>query len=569
MVTMYEIPTTTEDAKMLKLLNEKKSARDFQFRKHEDWNDNYSLYRNKVKMNRLTQRQAVNIPLMKETIKTLLSKVDDPPTVKFEELSGDDMKQIIYQEMWDSFFKEEHLEWKDILDKKNVFLYGLSTKSLNLKPGGIALEIEDVYDVIFDPLMRPLEIETARFIIRQNIFRPLRDVLADKRYDEKGKEALKHWTLSDKGIVQSGKNKQEWERRQERLKTMGVQNQEFALFAGGDVIVGLTEHFTQIWNLATQSFERRVIVYADDSIELLDKPLKELVGIEEWPFEVWYEDPETNDVYPDGIADLVRTPNKVLNVWFSQLIENRTLQNFQMHWFDSTQQGYQPQTYEPGPGRMLPAPGDPNKTILPVQVNGLDETFNAMDYLTSVVERGTGATALEKGQSEQNAQTLGEVQILVGKATERAKTMSKFYKGSWERIARKWDMMMQNNSFPRVTLYKTGQSGKLYPKVVYSSDWKSKAGYRATVASSSEQEADEIKNIQKFSMVMQQFPTNVALKKIFQQRELQLLDLSPQELKEVQDAEDSNTEVAVQQNQQQNQGQSLTSDIQDSLVQLI
>jgi len=226
-----------------------------------------------------------------------------------------------------------------------------------------------------------------------------------------------------------------------------------------------------------------------------------------------------------------------LNIWFSQQVENRTLQNFQMHWFDATSQGYTPQTYEPGPGRMLPAPGDPNKTIMPVAINGLDETFKAMDYLVNMVERGTGATAIEKGEPEQGAQTLGEVQILAGRAAERSKTMAKFYKASWYRTAKKWDAMMQANRWPKETLYKTGPDGKIYDKVVYDKDWKSKSGYEPSVESSSEQDSDAITTIQKFGFVIQQFPQNMALKQILQTRELKLLDLTPAELEMVRKAE--------------------------------
>jgi len=540
------MPTTD---KLTKLLNEKKSAREFQLRKHVDWNDNYELYRNKVKTNRLTQRQTVNIPLMKETIKTLLSKVDDAPQVEWKELSGDGMKEIIYQQIWDDNFRGENLALKDILDKKNVFLYGLSTKKLNLKKNGVCIDIMDVFDIVFDPLTKPLDVETARFVIHQNIFRPLREILVDDRYSTKGKEELKIWLASDKGVIQSGKNKEEYEKSVERLRSMGLQHEKFALFAGGDVIVNLTEQYTNLWNTKTQEFERHVVVYADDTIELMDELLVDLIGVNEWPFETWSEDPETNDIYPDGVADLIRTPNKIINIWFSQLVENRTLQNFQMHWFDATQQGYTPQTYEPGPGRMLPAPGDPSRTIMPVAVNGLDETLTSIDFLTNIVERGTGATALEKGQPENGAQTLGEVQILVGKATERSKTMAKFYHESWYRLCKKWDAMMQANSFPKFNLYKTGQDGTMYEKVVYNSEWKSKAGYEPTVASSSEQESDEIKSIQKFATVQQQFPNNGALRKIFQQRELKLLDLSAAELKEVQEEETKMMELQKQQMQ--------------------
>ena len=69
---------------MMKLKAEGTSASELQNRKHKDWDDNYELYRNKVKTNRLTQRQAVNIPLMKETVKTQLSAIDDPPEVEFD-----------------------------------------------------------------------------------------------------------------------------------------------------------------------------------------------------------------------------------------------------------------------------------------------------------------------------------------------------------------------------------------------------------------------------------------------------------------------------------------------------
>ncbi|NCN28251.1 hypothetical protein GW915_11830, partial [bacterium] len=63
----------------------RQSAFDFQKRRHDDWLENYQLYRDKVVINRLTQRQSVNVPLMKETIKTLLARIDDAPDVFFDD----------------------------------------------------------------------------------------------------------------------------------------------------------------------------------------------------------------------------------------------------------------------------------------------------------------------------------------------------------------------------------------------------------------------------------------------------------------------------------------------------
>lgn len=536
------------DEKMMKLKRERDAAREHQERRHQDWNESYELYRNKVRTNRLTQRQAVNLPLMKETIKTILSKIDDPPQVDWKERSSDEMKEIIFQELWNQQFKDQKMEWVDVLDKKNVLLYGISSKFLSPNEKGIDVSVLDVYDVVFDPLTDPLDIETARFIIRQNIFRSLREILADERYSTKGKEALKIWSLSPEGIMQSGDNKEEWEKKMERARAMGVDHAEFAHFAGGDVVVNLTEHYTLEWN--GKEFEKHVVVYADQWCELLDEKLVDLIGVDSYPFVVWFEDPETNDIYPDGVADLVRTPNKIINVWYSQLIENRTLRNFQMHWYDATNQNYTPQTYEPGPGRMLPAPGKPNDTIMPVDISGLDETLTAIDFVTKIIERGSGAVAIEKGVGEGGQQTLGEVEILVGKARERTVSMQKFYRGSWYELAKKWADLMHANPPKKMSLYRTGASGKLYEKVVYPSDWKSKAGYEPVVSSTSEQEQNDVKTVSKFMAVMQQFPNNTELRKIAQQRQLELLDFTPDELKRVLDEEKRMAQMAETQMEQ-------------------
>lgn len=517
---------------------EKKAAIEVQKRKYQDWDDNQELYRNKVKTNRLTQRQAVNIPLMKETVKTLLSRIDNPSILEWKELGGSLLKQLNYQEIWNEMGRRNKLEIIDVLDKKNVLLYGLSTKKLNIGKNGVDVSVLDIYDILLDPMMNAWDLETSRFIIHQNIFRPVRDILADPRYTEAGKNDLKIWADSAPGLTQGEVNREQFEHKMERLRAMGLSSDKFAYFAGGDRLVNLTEHYTKIWDEKHERFERRVIVYADDCIELLNEKLVDLIGVDFWPFVTWSEDPETNDIYPDSIADLVRTPNKVLNIWFSQLIENRTLKNFQMHWF-LPMSNYSAQTYTPGPGVMLPAPpgDDINKVIKPVEVSGLDDTLQAINAVTQIVERGSGATAIEKGQPESGTQTLGEVQILVGKANERAVGMAKFYRLAWEELAWKWDKMMQANPPKVFTLWKVGRSGKIYEKTLAPSDWKSDKGYVGIVRSTSEQETESVKGIQKFQLLLKEFPENPALKRIAQKRMLEFADVTPDELKQVEDAE--------------------------------
>jgi hypothetical protein len=562
------------DEEMTRLLTEKKSAAELQERKHDDWNDNYELYRNKVRTNRLTQRQAVNIPLMKETIKTLLSKIDDPPEVDWKENSGDEVKELYYQEVWNQQSIDNKMELIDILDKKNVLLYGLSTKKLNIYDAGVSVDVLDTFDILHDPLMKPGEVESARYIVHHNILRNVRDILADPKYDKKGKDELRIWADSPPGITQTAMNREEWEKKMDRMRAMGISHSDFGFFAGGDRLINLTEHFTRRWNPKKEEFERRVVVYAEDTIVLMDELLMDAIGMDEWPFVVWNEDPETNDVYPDAVADLIRTPNKVINIWYSQLVENRSLKNFQMHWY-SPIDGYTPTTYTPGPGAMLPAPpGDNiNNVLKPVEINGLDDTLDAIGAITNIVERGTGATAIDKGQGEGSTQTLGEVEILVGKSQERAISMTKFYRMAWTELAIKWDKLMHANAPKFLELSKEAASGKIYWKKVYKSDWLSKDGYKPIVRSSSETEQANLQSMQKWMAIMAQDPTNPALREIGMGRQVDLLDVTPEERKQIEEGSKQQQEATVQAQaagpQQVNpEEQQLQAGIQDKLAQL-
>ncbi len=535
---MYDITTgqwqTTDILEKLKA--EKHSANELQMRKHPDWVDNYDLYRGKVKTNRLTQRQAVCVPLMKETIKTLLSSNDESPGIEWKELGGDEDKEILYQEIWDMNAKQNKLELVDILDKKNVMMYGIGSRKLNICDTGIRIDSLDPYDIVFDPLMSVGQIETARFVVHQNIFKSVREILASDRYDKAGKDSLMIWINSPIGMTHSDEDKKKWEEKMKRLKDMGVDNKDFPLFAGGDRIISITEHFTNVWK--DGKWQRRVMTYADDSVLLSNVSLMDAIGVDFWPFVVWVEDPESTDIYSDSIGDLVRVPNKIINIWVSQMMENRTLKNFQMHWFLPSG-NYTPQTYTPGPGVMLPAPpgDDINKVIKPVEISGLDDTLASIDWLRGMVERGTGATSLEKGQPEKGVQTLGEVQVLVGKAKERSIGMRKFYTIAYYELCTKWGKMLDANKPKILTLYKTSQSGKMYQKKIFAADWESKDGYEPMVSSTSEQEQNEIKSIQKWQFIIQGHPNNNALKRISLKRELELLDLSPDELKQVESDE--------------------------------
>src|ERR1044071_8578486 len=84
----------------------------FQERRHPQWTENYQLYRDTVIINRLTQRQSINIPLMKGTIKTILANTDEFPAIEYEEQDNQKDKEIVFNELWQDFVVKDKLELK-------------------------------------------------------------------------------------------------------------------------------------------------------------------------------------------------------------------------------------------------------------------------------------------------------------------------------------------------------------------------------------------------------------------------------------------------------------------------
>jgi len=213
------------------------------------------------------------------------------------------------------------------------------------------------------------------------------------------------------------------------------------------------------------------------------------------------EDVETQDFWSDGPADLVRTPNKVLNVWFSQMIENRTLKNFQMQWYDSTARIMFLKLMNRS-GKDVASSRESKETIMPVAISGLEDTLAQIDFLIKLVERGTSATAIEKGVSEKKQITASEVDTLLGQSLEKAVSMAKHYKRSWEELAMKWYRINEANTSDSKSrkLYKVSGKGNIWPREVYGRDWKSKVGYKAISQSTSEQNRKTQRDYKNYSL---------------------------------------------------------------------
>jgi hypothetical protein len=221
-------------------------------------------------------------------------------------------------------------------------------------------------------------------------------------------------------------------------------------------------------------------------------------------------------------------------------VENRTLRNFGMHFFDSTaNENWSPQGWTPEPWGFYPLPGRPEDILKQVEIPELDNAMEEMDYIKQLVQGATAATAVKQGQSDKGEQTLGEVQLTTAAANERITSISKFYMLAQREFGWKWAQLMIANAdkLDEIKVYKKSFKGNYFKKVIKSKDWKTNEGYTCRVVSSAEREQDDIKTLQKFQAVASQFQGNAAMGRIYQEKMLDFLGLTPDQQSEVMNAQ--------------------------------
>lgn len=523
------------------LNNNKEEGYNYRERREEDWRENYTLYRDKVTINRLTQRQSVNLPLMKQTIKTLLKDVDDMPVLYFENLDNDKEAEAFKNEYWKYTEEINNLELQDIVDKRQVFLFGRSFDQWQIVDGRVKVTVIDPQDILLSRYVNPFDIHSSRYLIHTHIFVPLSTLESNPDYDQSRVAELKKWYETELGLLKVEDNKESLTEKNKKLADMGVSDIENPVL--GETIVELSLHFVY---REENDEEEQIYLYveADGQQILMKKKLEEVIGVtkdnyfrKHFPYISWADDLERQDLWSDGIADMVRTPNKVLNAWFSQLVENRTLRNLNMNVYDTTaSETFQPQTFEPRAWGWYGVPGKPSEIYQQMQVADLSDSLDEMTFVNQMVEKATGATPTQQGMQTERQVTLGEVQLALGEAKERVKGMSKFYTPAWKQRGEMFIKLLEAGAdkLEAVKIYKKGRnSNDIYTREIDPEDWKSKSGYRCRVWSQDEKQAQDTASLSKLNAVKVNMPMNPKLNEIFQRKLLEFADLTPDEVNEV------------------------------------
>lgn len=518
--------------------------------RHADWTTNYTLYRDKVLINRITQRQSVNIPLMKYIIKTNIKEVDDLVDIYFRSNSNNKQKEIYLNAAWSDVVKDQKLEVRDIVDKKNVMLYGRSTSDWNIENGKVVFGLDDIFDMVFSRYTDPTNIDgTCRSMHQLHVYTPLSKIQNDKRYAKHKEDVdkLVQYFATEQGLIESEENTQEAIDKNERARQMGDVNVNDPKF--GETIVEINRHWIRLWD---DEYDEPCIYYQEtaNGFVLLSERQEDVIGKTRdnyWRSHFikssWADDVERGDINSDGLADTIRPINVVANAWFSQDVENRTLRNYNMH-YHLTMDGFTPQAYVPRPWGWyeLPVASDDKRSIndlfKAVEVPALSDTLPAIQWAIGVAEKAGAASSNQAGQVNQNQVTLGEVELTLAEGKDRVKSMSKFYFPAWEERATKFLKLIEaaGSLIKSKKLYKKSYKGNMFGKEIGPNDWYDEDGYTIEITSKSESRRKALENITILNAVKAAMPLNAPLQDIYEEKMINLVDdITPEQFKQVMD----------------------------------
>lgn len=544
-----------ENLELTMLNNNKRTGFNYREPRHEPWREIYELYNDKVTINRLTQRQSVDVPLMKTTLRTLLKDIDDMPVIQFENLNNDKQAEVFQNEYWDKTLKDNNAEIQDVVDKKQDFFFGRTFDSWQIEDGRIIFDIEDPEDILVDRYVNPYNLNSSRFLIHTHIFKPLSSLKRNKEYDQKEVAKLEEFFKSKLGIIKAKDNENSLQEKNKKLAEMGITDMDDPVL--GETYVELTMHDVfrdkgTKWkdNIDGKEYtteEDQIIhfVEAEEQTTLMKKPQEKIIGVtkDHWwrnhyRYHSWGDDVDKQYFWTGGMGDIVLVPNKVLNTFFSQEVERRTLSNFGMHYYDASikAEGFMPNTFNPVPWGWYPVPGKPTDVLMKVDMGGEPGTVEYNEYITQFVEKATGATPGMQGVNPPSGTPLGTTQIVEAEAKARTQGMSKFYTHVWEQRAMTFLKLIEAapDKIDAVKIYKKGRNtNDIFEREISPKDWMTEAGYQVKVWSQDEKKANDTDSLNKTMATLQLMPGNPKLLEVVQRKSLELADLTPEEITDI------------------------------------
>ena len=415
------IKLTDEDI-ILQVEREYQNSLEYRRPRIKDWHANEDMLYGRKPIT-LSKRSNIDLRLMKGFEDTLLSKIKEPLTIKFgptEDADTRKARKVTALFELETSPAKQNWRYKDLLGKKLALPSGrcISKVYATAKPYKHHRDPIDHYDFLIDPLAGGYDIELARYLGQDNIFKSRYDLQNNKSYDKaRVKELIESTSESDTDVTDN-----QYKEKQNRLAVIGLNGSDYN--AQKDGLFKLLEWYTTI-----NGKRWYILCSLDKKIIIKRKPWEEMTKADEesglplWPFSSWAYYPDLFNFWSQSPMDSVREIFQTRNIVINQAIDNNEAKNKPMKSFD-------PKVYtnsallEYEPDRNIPVASgqDPKTGLFIHETADIYDPKLLNDVLEDIASKVTGVTPASQGVA-QGSQKVG---IYYGDQQEVANRMSLF-----------------------------------------------------------------------------------------------------------------------------------------------
>lgn len=425
------------------------------------WYKNEDLYFQRKKKE-IQGRHNILLGEMQGFVDTLVSKVDDPPQIQFLPCKeADTRKAEKVSKAWEIDSGATKGDWgfKDLLGKKQASLYGRAVYKYYAESDPeyrSVLDLVDVYDFLIDPLAGGEDVEKAKYLGHDNIFRSIYDLEGDKRYGQKQLTIIKLGIGRDKQQDIDNQNKE----KQNRASIFGFTPDKYQ----SEAMLKLVEWYT------TYEGKRYLVVFDRISRNWLRvEQLKDVFETKEyangdplWPIDSWATNPDMFEFWTPSPADQVREIIQAKSLLISQAFDNRQYNNFGMKAYD-VKMFPNPALLEPRWAGLVPVnPSLVGKSIqdgiYEFRYPSLGDTSTLYDILEAEKGKNSGITPGTQGLAESDKK-VGVMENELAQSADRMGLFNKSYARFWVKMGKRYLNGLKEHLGEKMAIKMMGQTG--------------------------------------------------------------------------------------------------------------
>ena len=410
------------------------TASKFKQKRMEDIAQNEEYYYGK-KRKTLKGRFSLNLPVMSGFVDTLLSKIDDPPVVNFGYTDLADLKRSLkVNSAWKIDSDTNHGNWnfKDRCEKKLAIFSGrgISKYFADSDPKYKShLEVVDHNNFLCEPKGGG-HLSNHSFMGETNIWKT--------GHDLKNGDIYKQTQVAE---LLNALNTEDFKQNEDLYKEATERYDSLGLDIKSNTYVGVpTVRFIE-WYMTHEGQRYYLLFEYSTGIWVKAHKLVDVFESDIYPYTSWATNPDAFNFWSKAPADDARPLCEIMDVLFTQTINNRQKINAGMRGYDfeavpdPSQLEYRPDgliEFKLAPGKRI------HDAVYEFKTEGLDGTIDLIGIVDSFLGRKTGVTSDIQGAAEEDMKVgvyFGNLQ----QVADRLGLFNKSYKEAWaEKGLRYW-----------------------------------------------------------------------------------------------------------------------------------